>query len=438
MKGKLKFKVRVTPVSPVHIGVGTRFLARSGYHLDEETKRAFPLRGRRIAEALLDAFGHLPNATALVRERLERDELPPAIVTRVRAPSSPLALREISVHAAALAHLRGTGPNDGLKEAATLGSGLPYIPGSSVKGAFRTVWLDWLLSQGSGWEAARGFLSRDVQYHRKDRADDPFMERLFVASQLAGASGKSQPQNRDVFRAVQVSDLVPRLSRPTALTGAFSVLALSYQVDGFARRADGDRARPQAWECLRPGANVPYEGTVTVDLDLLERVTLDPIARRLVAALARPETWADALHNYGQRVFGQEIDHYENLLDLPQASRGVRLDELWNFVNAEDKVDPGRLFPLGMGTGLLAKSLVGIVSEESVGTDAPVSLGQTTVRDGTAMASVLALGKRTSGYQGGVPAPKSCRVVGKFIGNDLTAMSADRPLGWTHLDLTPQ
>lgn len=431
MSEKLKFRVRLHPVSPVHIGIGTQTLARSGFHYHEQTQRLYPLRQRAIAEALLDAYGHEANVAAVVRRALETDTLPPKVAQAIRAPGSRLALREVTVHPAARNLLR-----EGLKEVITLASGVPYIPGSTLKGALRTVWLDWLLSGQGGRDAARRFLAQDAEYRRKAFADDPFIERLTIAGSLTGVSGRLQAQNRDVFRAVQVSDLLPRLSGPTALTGAFPVLALSYQVNGYARPADGGRAAAQAWECLRPGAKVPYEGDVTIDLALLERLRLDGPGQRLVRALADPRAWRDVLHDYGVRVFAAEQRHYERLDRLPQRSRGVNLEPLLDWMDDPANVDDTRLLPLGMGTGLLSKSLLGVEAEPA-GEDGaePTLLGDTPRGQSTALRDVLKLGKPTSGYQDNQVRPKSRRVAGKFEGRDPSGMKADWPLGWTHLDL---
>ncbi|SEJ92874.1 CRISPR type III-A/MTUBE-associated RAMP protein Csm5 [Deinococcus reticulitermitis] len=442
---QLKFRISVKPMSPVHIGVGSEVLGRGAYHLYEQGRhpQLAIVSPRPLAARLLDQFGEQANFAATIRQRMKADDYPPNIAREIE--SGPLALRRMSVHPGALPHLKDEGRNGGLKVATALGNGLPYIPGSSVKGALRTAWLDWQVGQKGAYDR---FLRevRQANPRGRDRADDVMMERKQIAEGLTGARGRMQPQNRDLFRAVQVSDLIP--DRSENLTRAYAVLSMSYdQQSGYARPSNGGKAGAQAWECLNPEAGATYLGTVTVDLELLARMqTTDLDARNLMGGLGKAEVWQDALAGYGSRVYGTEEQHYNDVLaELPQQEReGI---QLWGegglvldwMLDAQQEERAERLFPLGMGTGLLVHSLLGALPPED--REDLAFLGDEPGQGGeTLLKNVLDTGLRRSPeayFNPEFPAPKSRRVVGQFQGRRYNEMRAERPLGWTEVRLEP-
>jgi len=421
----LKFRVSVKPLSPVHIGVGNVFLSRSAFHLYESKRALALLKVRPLAERLVDEYGHLPNLTATVQGIMQRDAYSRAVAHEIE--SGALSLRQMKVHPGARDHL-----DDGLKELTALANGLPYIPGSSLKGALRTAWLDWQTQQVGAYGRFVDEVKR-ASLGRRD-PDDALMERKQVAEQLTGAFGKMQPQNRDLFRAVQVSDLLP--DKTQDLTCVYAVLSMSYQVDNYARPSNGGRAGAQAWECLNPKAGATYTGTITIDIDLLKRMQMqDRDARNLAEGLALASVWQDALAGYGERVYSTEEQHYEMLKKLENKSEGLKLIGLWEFVR---DIKQRSAFPIGMGTGLLAHALLGAYNPgfDPDADDGAEYLGDEVTPDNseTLLKEVLKLGRPTNGYQY-QPAPKSRRVTGEFSENGrklpIKEMRAERPLGWT-------
>lgn len=442
-RNQLKFKISVKPISPVHIGVGNEFLGRGAYHLYEVERQHHLalLSPRPLAERLLDQYGDQGNLMADVSRYMKEDKYPPAIARDIE--NGKLALRRMSVHPGALPYLRDTGRNGGLKAITALANGLPYIPGSSVKGALRTAWLDWQVIQPGAYPRFAAE-ARQANPRGRDRADDQMMERKQIAESMKGTTGRMQPQNRDLFRAVQVSDLIP--DRSNNLTRVYAVLSMSYQSGdrGFARPSNGGQAGAQAWECLNPDAGATYIGTVTIDLDLLARLTSnDQDARNLATALAQKEQWQAALSGYGSRVYGTEKLHYEMLEDLPaQPQQGIKIwDDKKNLVSdwihaEEQDNNAERLLPLGMGTGLLAHSLLGVLPPED--REDIAFLGDESSQGSTILKAVLDTGlkRQNSAYNDPeFPAPKSRRVTGNFDSRNPKDMRAERPLGWTAINL---
>lgn len=444
LRRQLKFRISVKPLSPVHIGIGNEFLGRGAYHLYETDRKwnLALLSPRPLAARLLDHYGD--QAVHQIPQLMQKDKYPLHIAQEIE--SGKLSVRRMSVHPGALPHLHDTGRNGGLKAITAQANGLPYIPGSSVKGALRTVWLDWQTQQDGAYER---FLTglKQANLRGRDRADDILMERKQVAEGLRGSGSSSQSQNRDLFRAVQVSDLLP--DKTQNLTRVYAVLSMSYQSGegGFARPSNGGQAGAQAWECLNPEAGATYSGTITVDLDLLARMTAsDRDAQNLAGALGQSAAWGEALAGYGHRFYDAEATHYDETLGkLPgQSQQGIQLwgssDRVLDWVLAEQQEDQAEnLLPLGMGTGLLAHSLLGANAPEDIGG----LLGDEQSGDETLLKGVLDTGIKRSAsayHDGEFPRPKSRRVTGFFIdreGRKLRPdkMQAERPLGWTALIL---
>lgn len=151
----------------------------------------------------------------------------------------------------------------------------PYVPGSSIKGAIRTVL------------AKRAISERKIElYERignnKKKADDRIEQEIFGK----GSDGDSRDFPReDLFRAVQVSDAMmdPGNRKPGAGMGIFNVTPIS-------RHSAATRASvPIELEAVRKGQT--FSGTITLDDFLLNGAFKD---RRGFF-----DGWINALHDSG-------------------------------------------------------------------------------------------------------------------------------------------
>lgn len=442
--GKLTFQVSITPLSPVHIGVGNRFMPRNTYHLYQRQGQSYLaiFRTRALFEQLLDHFGGQLRQPQQLMDILEKDKYPDTI--RSALEDGTLALRRLRVEEGALGYLQGTARDDGLKELMALSNGLPYLPGSSIKGALRTMWLDWQSQQEGAYERILTDVTHAQFSTRNGRAsssaDNAMMARLQVAESFQNmekqTQKQTQEQNRDLFRTVQVSDFIP--DKTEGLSAAFAVQSMSYQRESHVRQANGGGARAQAWECLDPTAGAVYTGTVSVDLGLLDSLEAsDPDARNLQNGLKNPERWQAALKGYAGRIYGDEGGHYDMLDSLPQQNKGIDIADLHDF--SMQKNIRQSLFPIGMGAGLLSHSVLGILKGGQEEEEDILRLGDEEGHD-TLLKDVLDLGIRRNNNAYAypdTPAPKSRRVTGQFPGKNAAQMRAEYPLGWTRLELKP-
>lgn len=83
------------------------------------------------------------------------------------------------------------------------GTGIPFLPGSSIKGSIRTVLL-WTLSQESGWQALHNNLLNKVLQERDERtASTPLVEKAF---NIKVGQKRANDANRNLMRALHITD----------------------------------------------------------------------------------------------------------------------------------------------------------------------------------------------------------------------------------------
>jgi CRISPR-associated protein Csm5 len=160
-----------------------------------------------------------------------------------------------------IAPIRGEGNPNEVREMMRLIDGRPYIPGSSVKGAIRTAFLNAIAggvdAPAFAHPAVSGVLNRIPDGGDRQKGVANGMEEFAFGVDVRGSAGEAAPiQNRDMNRAFRVSDFEPLGSVPVAFT---SVAA--YRLSGEAAGA-----KIPIWcEAILPGAR--FRGVVTFELN---------------------------------------------------------------------------------------------------------------------------------------------------------------------------
>lgn len=179
-------EIKIEVISPVHIGSGNLLQNNTDFVTTSvgENNYIRIVDDRKILNLI--GFEHL-NDWILSIERKENTK---EFVKRF-APNSKIAdyskrrLLDCSY---------GVNSNDTLKEHIHNGLGLPYIPGSSIKGAIRTAILATLSEKISNKESK-------IKTGKIDRNGNPYLSALKIEKELFG----SDP-NTDIFRFIQVGD----------------------------------------------------------------------------------------------------------------------------------------------------------------------------------------------------------------------------------------
>lgn len=212
------YRVTVRTLTPLHIGDGNElrqgfdFAVWNGrtYRLDEDA-----ILREKEAQVKLNAKGEYPTPQALLTEEDYRR----AAFFRYILPGVP---RSKKTDARVKSFIKDV-------------HNCPYIPGSSLKGAFRTA-LAW-----TGWNEIKPKLDRAAIGRSKSWAGQPLERKLF-----------GPDPNHDLLRALHVSDL----TGPTNANE--SMMLVNAQV--LTKKGTGS---PVELEAVR--SRVEFHGTVTID-----------------------------------------------------------------------------------------------------------------------------------------------------------------------------
>lgn len=169
-------RIKIETITPVHIGSGNMlknnndFVVENGYiHIIDPAK-------------ILQLIGeeNLSSWVAIIERGGSQKEY---VKSKTGATPDKYSLRKIE----SFCDVKG---GDTLKECMHNGMGLPYIPGSSIKGAIRTAILATLASREQGLET----LVKDQDH--KGKVNSKQIEARFFGG----------PPNKDLFRFLQVGD----------------------------------------------------------------------------------------------------------------------------------------------------------------------------------------------------------------------------------------
>jgi len=241
------FEATITVQSALHIGDGTKLVRDVDWVLEPGGARARIIDVDRALDLMTESElqqarnGELARALGGAR----REECTRAVVPVYRFKGEELPTE---VHAF-------------IRDA----DNVPYIPGSSVKGAIRTALLRSLLRP----QAHR--LAEELREHPTRNASR-LEERELRSGAFEGRNAEGP--NRDLLRLIRVSDFLP-LGGQRPQTAFVPVTIL---------RVDDGKEIPPVWaECVL--RKTGFQGTISIDVDLLRRLRLPDTARQAVEGL---------------------------------------------------------------------------------------------------------------------------------------------------------
>ncbi len=287
------YKLTLQTLSPVHIGAGEEL--RLGFDFVVANKRTWRLNEEAILEAKWEQMG-------LGKPGRQRYPLPGEVLQERDFSNNEFfryVLRGAPHSFKADARLQAC-----IKDPADR----PYVPGSSLKGAFRTA-LAW-----TGWDEVRPRLDRSAIGNRRSWAGRPLEQKVF-----------GRDPNHDLLRALHVSDLHGGLL-PNKALGVVTARVLTR----------GDLQSPIALEAIL--GNQVLRGTLKIDETLFSsqaerelkfgnrRRWLDELMKRVQAhsraRIERMMHWfgtvrgADKIANYYRQLLALKLPSNKALVQL--------------------------------------------------------------------------------------------------------------------------
>lgn len=277
--------LRLTPLAPVHIGCGvdfepTNYVVDEGvlFHFDPSRVKLDALDRDRLIKAADAGPDALPRIQAFFHER--RDRFAAAATIAV-----PLAAGVAAQHAARIGQIAqreqgGRQVNNQLQIERTAHhphTGAPLIPGSSLKGAIRTAWLDHL-NRGRGREQGERSPQLEKRLLGGSFETDPFRAVMIADAMGAGLASKvffstnhRKRQARETTAPLSKREnLVAR--RECILGGQFAALSSEVRLASLPGSHPPDKLPKSLlrWQDLAIACNRYYEPRLHKELALLD------------------------------------------------------------------------------------------------------------------------------------------------------------------------
>lgn len=304
------YDVILEVLTPLHIGTGQELYLDADFVVEQGRDR--------------ERFARLIDVDAALLEMTEQE------IASIREGRVAAAIGERGRERHTIGRLPVRGPGNVTRTRAMqrLSDGRPYIPGTTVKGSIRTALL-------------LAFVQPDVLGRVPEpgtgekTAAKPIEEETFSVDLGSARRRDVQFANRDLNRAVRVSDFVPEGRAPVA------VVNMSAHRLGGAPRREGAAPIPIWCEAIEPGAR--FKGVVTIELE-------SPVWNAMV------DSQRDAL----QRLFATWHQAGRRLLEAEQQAwstgpAGVR-ESVLAFLNERIAVNE-ICVNLGWGGGWRSKTL---------------------------------------------------------------------------------
>jgi len=232
--------------------------------------------------------------------------------------------------------------------------GIPFIPGSSIKGAFRTALLYRILKhiKHENPEVFRKkLLDKIAQVLRKNQISkkEPFKEIINFWLQNFRLNGQTKDSHTDYLRILKIRDANPLFQQPTSL---FEVQIFSWDGEKFS-----PKERPLFVEAL-PEGNI-YELELLLDRTLLSHfqknippeIPFDIYPKTIEEFLAAVQEFFKDLWEYESKVFTNRSEYEKEVFTN-------------GSINYYAESYPGKMFRVGWGGGLLSTTIFMLLPEE--------------------------------------------------------------------------
>ena len=359
-------QLKITTLTPLHIGDGTELEKDIDYVVKDD--RTYRVNIDAVLETYADRMRPVRGEYPLPGQLLQPEDYEKARFFRYIAPGAPRSGK-------AVAKLRSC-----IKDV----HDRPYLPGSSLKGAFRTA-LAW-----SGWDQAIGKVSRTDIGERRSWAGQDLEHRLF---------GKDP--NHDLMRALQFSDCcLPEGTKGRIIVVNANVLT--------------QKSSQSPIELEAIAGSQTFEGSLRIDENLFS-----PMAERELRFSTR-RAWLDELFARSRAHSLGRIQHLREWFDQRErasqdASAILRfLDQLANAKLSDNQT----VIQVGWGGGWDSKTFWKHIQKDP-------RLFESLVRD----FRMSKAGDQTAPRQPGDPFPRSRRLVMKNL-------RPVAPFGWLLVELS--
>ncbi|MFM2058028.1 MAG: hypothetical protein RLY71_2413 [Pseudomonadota bacterium] len=278
--------LRLTPLTPIHIGCGIDF-EPTNYVIDDGVLYHFDPAQVKLTtaerKALMDAVNDRSHAVSKVQLYFHRNRQRYAAQARQVVSVAAGVAEQYEQRIGQIAQNEGTGRKvinqlEIERTAHHPHSGMAYLPGSSLKGAMRTAWLD-AINQGQG----RDRDDRTANGMEKRLLGGAFHTDPFRLVDVADASGhdvaskvyfSTNHKKRQIFKGgAELQGKGPATRRESVIGGQYAVLTSELRLDLLPGQGRSDKVPAQRFDLgqLAAACNRYYVGRLHRLLDLLDQ-----------------------------------------------------------------------------------------------------------------------------------------------------------------------
>lgn len=324
---RIEYKTyRLTCLSPIHVGNG-QVLKQSEYYYDSRKHKAYFLNPTKWAHFLVE--NHLLDEYARDIMNGQVKAIWPWLRNCGKNREFERTLHELAVAAAPVYMsdvVNGKKQNlNELQVQVKTAHGVPYIPGSSIKGAIRTAILYHLIiteprKYAGVWrDLCENLIRKNKRYSNKELEKKAFS----VIPEPEGAQHRMNDSLKSVMRGIKVSDAMS--DSGTLQTVIIDKKDVSKTVD---KGIGKEHPIPVFRECIAPGSILRF--TVAMDKDMLKPIGL--------SSLDQLWQW---VRSYTQIAVSLEYRAFRNCRFQPVLDEAKQADVF-----------------LGAGTGFLTKTVL--------------------------------------------------------------------------------
>lgn len=280
--------IKIETISPIHIGSGNLLQNNTDFVVinDGDETDIYVTEDAKILELI--GVEHIDNWLASIEKKESTGEL----IERYAPNSLPKDYSQRQIFCYAL----NIKADETLKETIHNGQGLPYIPGSSIKGAIRTVVLASLIDKVQNKE------DKIIQKRREQAITDKYGNKLLYADKIEKELFGKDPNN-DVFRFMRVGDAY--FEKNSTIATRMVNLNITHKDDLF------DNTKPQLIEAIGSSETSKFSLNIAADYYKWAKSKSSTLGF-LPKELQSVSGLFSLINLHTQNLIADEIDYWKN------------------------------------------------------------------------------------------------------------------------------
>ena len=233
-------------------------------------------------------------------------------------------------------------PTDTLKEQIHDGRGLPYIPGSSIKGAIRTAVLSSIIEDEDNLDGEKLITKFKDGQIKRDKKGNPIVKADEYEKTYFGKDPKNM--NDDIFRILQIGDAFFEKDCELSIR--------MVNINEREKQSFWDTSKQQLIEVIGPGYQSGFQ--MKLNLDLYHIAIEKKAIHSIPPCLRNIHDLFETINNHSTSLIDNEIEYWSERKEKDDTDAVESyIEEMENMKSEAEKCIPGEscILRLGHGSG---------------------------------------------------------------------------------------